>query len=176
MSKASGSGGKKTASTASASTDAPTTMNYSLYRKSTLGIALEDAIEDLQEKYPMEDGRRVISDHLQNQIMLAFDKYINEALATKVKTKVQFKGHCHTYRCVDNVYMFLLKNPEFRIDNETIKVDLVKIVACDGGRSRESTGTKAGRGGAGGDKGKKATGGGGSSAAAGTKKRKKEQS
>jgi transcription initiation factor TFIIA small subunit len=68
---------------------------------------------------------------------LQFDKSMNEALETQVKSKMNFKGHLHTYRFCDNVWTFLLENAEFRVSvpggpMETVRVDKVKIVACDG--------------------------------------------
>lgn len=55
-----------------------------------------------------------------------------EALANKVKNKASFKGHLHTYRYCDNVWTFILEDAVFRTDTDTVQVDRVKIVACDG--------------------------------------------
>lgn len=41
-------------------------------------------------------------------------------------------GHLKTYRFCDNVWTFVLKDVEFREVQDLIKVDKVKIVACDG--------------------------------------------
>lgn len=41
-------------------------------------------------------------------------------------------GHLKTYRFCDNVWTFVLKDVEFREVQELVKVDKVKIVACDG--------------------------------------------
>ncbi|CAG7824267.1 unnamed protein product [Allacma fusca] len=57
---------------------------------------------------------------------------MNTALANRVKSRLNFKaGKLHTYRFCDNVWTFLLNDVEFR-DIQDIKVDKVKIVACDG--------------------------------------------
>lgn len=42
------------------------------------------------------------------------------------------KGSLNTYRFCDNVWTFVLNDVEFREVTELIKVDKVKIVACDG--------------------------------------------
>jgi hypothetical protein len=42
------------------------------------------------------------------------------------------KGNLSTYRFCDNVWTLVLKDVSFKTDNETINVDNVKIVACDG--------------------------------------------
>ena len=41
-------------------------------------------------------------------------------------------GHLKTYRFCDNVWTFVLKDVEFRELSDVMKVDKVKIVACDG--------------------------------------------
>ena len=65
-------------------------------------------------------------------------KTINTALANRVKNRITFKGHLNTYRFCDNVWTFVLEDVDFREMQETIKVDKVKIVACDG---KSGTGT-----------------------------------
>ncbi|ELR16311.1 transcription initiation factor iia, gamma subunit, helical domain containing protein [Acanthamoeba castellanii str. Neff] len=97
---------------------------YSLYRKSTLGICLQDALDDLQE-------RNHIGADLAQKVLEQFDKSMSEALATRVRTRFTFKGHLHTYRLVDNVWTFLLEDTTFRSDTDVVTVDLVKIVACE---------------------------------------------
>ena len=42
------------------------------------------------------------------------------------------QGHLNTYRFCDNVWTFVLNNVEFREVGEIVKVDKVKVVACDG--------------------------------------------
>jgi transcription initiation factor TFIIA small subunit len=57
---------------------------------------------------------------------------VAEALNNRVKNKATFKGHLHTYRYCDNVWTFILEDAVFRTDTDTVQVDRVKIVACDG--------------------------------------------
>lgn len=67
------------------------------------------------------------------KVLLQFDKSINQSLATKVKSRLTFKaGKLNTYRFCDNVWTFMLNDVEFREVQEVVKVDKVKIVACDG--------------------------------------------
>lgn len=49
-----------------------------------------------------------------------------------MKTFNIFQGHLNTYRFCDNVWTFVLNDVEFREVGEIIKVDKVKVVACDG--------------------------------------------
>lgn len=45
---------------------------------------------------------------------------------------VNLKGSLNTYRFCDNVWTFVLNDVEFREVTDLVKVDKVKIVACDG--------------------------------------------
>eukprot|EP00033_Pygsuia_biforma_P001372 GCRY01001553.1.p1 GENE.GCRY01001553.1~~GCRY01001553.1.p1 ORF type:complete len:112 (+),score=8.15 GCRY01001553.1:152-487(+) len=101
------------------------TSHYELYRNSTLGVSLTDALDEMIQN-------EMIPADLALKVLLQFDKSINEALATSVKTKATLKGHLNTYRGCDNVWTFILQNCTFRCEGETVNVDWVKIVACDG--------------------------------------------
>ncbi|CAK9878945.1 unnamed protein product [Sphagnum jensenii] len=98
--------------------------SYELYRKSSIGTSLTDALEEM-----VTNG--TISPLLAVKVLMQFDKSMQDALQTKVKSKTNFKGHLHTYRFCDNVWTFILENAAFKTDNETQSVDHVKIVACD---------------------------------------------
>eukprot|EP01097_Dermamoeba_algensis_P010416 TRINITY_DN76_c0_g1_i1.p1 TRINITY_DN76_c0_g1~~TRINITY_DN76_c0_g1_i1.p1 ORF type:complete len:112 (-),score=17.55 TRINITY_DN76_c0_g1_i1:45-380(-) len=100
-------------------------MQYELYRKTTLGVSLTDSLEEL-----LQNSK--ISPELAAKVLLQFDKSINHALTNQVKTKASFKGHLHTFRFCDGVWTFILENTAFRTETETIHVNVVKIVACDG--------------------------------------------
>ena len=74
-----------------------------------------------------------ISDRLAERVLREFDKSINNALATRVKTRYNFKGTLSTYRFCDNVWTLLFKEIEFReSQQEKICAYNVKFVACDG--------------------------------------------
>ncbi|KAK2565171.1 Transcription initiation factor IIA subunit 2 [Acropora cervicornis] len=100
-------------------------MSYQLYRNTTLGNSLQESLDELIQT-------QQISPQLALQVLLQFDKAINYALSNKVKCKISFKGHLNTYRFCDNVWTFVLNDVEFREVGEIIKVDKVKVVACDG--------------------------------------------
>ena len=56
-----------------------------------------------------------------------------------VKSKLQFKGHLHTYRFCDDVWTFVIKDVNVKLDqNETINADKIKIVACNSKKSGET--------------------------------------
>ncbi len=74
-----------------------------------------------------------ISERLAARVLREFDRSINNALATRVKTRYTFKGHLSTYRFCDNVWTLLFKDIDFReTQNEKICATNVKFVACDG--------------------------------------------
>lgn len=111
-----------------------------------------------------------ITPQLALQVLLQFDKAINTALANRVRNRVNFRvsvpvpappvtsqlgqrrvsaavspsfpqGSLNTYRFCDNVWTFVLNDVEFREVTDLVKVDKVKIVACDG--KSESTQNKS---------------------------------
>ncbi|KZC07516.1 PREDICTED: transcription initiation factor IIA subunit 2 [Dufourea novaeangliae] len=101
-------------------------MSYQLYRNTTLGNTLQESLDEL-----IQYGQ--ITPQLAIKVLLQFDKAINQALATRVKSRLSFKAHkLNTYRFCDNVWTFMLNDVEFREVQEVAIVDKVKIVACDG--------------------------------------------
>lgn len=100
-------------------------MSYQLYRNTTLGHTLQEALDELMQL-------QLVSPNLALRVLVQFDKTINTALNTRVKNKLNFKADkLNTYRFCDNVWTFMLNNVEFREVSELSKVDRVKIVACD---------------------------------------------
>lgn len=101
-------------------------MNYQLYRETTLGRTLQDTLDELI-------GNGKLNNHQAARLLHQFDKTINIALEQKVRNRLTFKcNRLRTYRFCDNVWTLLLNDVEFREVQEIIKVDRVKIVACDG--------------------------------------------
>lgn len=100
-------------------------MSYQLYRNTTLGHTLQESLDEL-----IQCGQ--ITPDLALKVLLQFDKAINSALSSRVNKRVTFKAKLNTYRFCDNVWTFVLTDAEFREGAEQIRVDKVKIVACDG--------------------------------------------
>ena len=46
--------------------------------------------------------------------LFQYDKAINNALATRVRNRINFKGQLNTYRFCDNVWTFVIEEAEFR--------------------------------------------------------------
>ncbi|OAE27787.1 hypothetical protein AXG93_2167s1160 [Marchantia polymorpha subsp. ruderalis] len=60
--------------------------SYELYRKSSIGTSLTDALDEL-----VTNG--TISPLLAVKVLMQFDKSMNDALQQKVKSKTTFKLH-----------------------------------------------------------------------------------
>ncbi|KAK4057358.1 Transcription initiation factor IIA subunit 2 [Microbotryomycetes sp. JL221] len=116
-----------TATTSTAAQAAPTVF-YQLYRRSSLGAALFEALDEL-----IQSGH--INPQLAMRVLNQFDKSASQTLATQVKTKSTVKAHLQTYRLVEEVWTFVLKDPMFKFeDQETVQVPgKIKIVACKAG-------------------------------------------
>uniref|UniRef100_A0AC35G9S4 Transcription initiation factor IIA subunit 2 n=1 Tax=Panagrolaimus sp. PS1159 TaxID=55785 RepID=A0AC35G9S4_9BILA len=101
-------------------------LNYTMYRTTTLGDALERTLEDF-----INDGS--ITPHLAKRMLLNFDKAINQKLNTQINNKMQFKAEkLQAYRFCDNVWTFLMKDVDIRdpTAHYTVTVQRLKVVAC----------------------------------------------
>uniref|UniRef100_A0A3Q0SZH9 Transcription initiation factor IIA subunit 2 n=1 Tax=Amphilophus citrinellus TaxID=61819 RepID=A0A3Q0SZH9_AMPCI len=65
---------------------------------------------------------------------MAYQLYRNTTLGNSLQESLDelIQGSLNTYRFCDNVWTFVLNDVEFREVTELVKVDKVKIVACDG--------------------------------------------
>ncbi|EJT78652.1 transcription initiation factor IIA gamma chain [Gaeumannomyces tritici R3-111a-1] len=105
---------------------------YELYRRSSIGTALTDALDDLIQENRMDP-------QLAMKIVANFDRAIAETLNEKVKSRLTFRGSLDTYRFCDDVWTFLIKNVSFKMDNggQTVTADKIKIVSCNAKRPGE---------------------------------------
>lgn len=55
---------------------------------------------------------------------------MSDALEKQVRARLNFKGNCTTYRLCDEVWTFVLRDASFRMENDTVTTDKIKIVAC----------------------------------------------
>lgn len=85
------------------------------------------------------------------RVLSQFDKSMTEVLGDKVKARMNFKvlkarcfggdqladtgffkGHLDTYRFCDEVWTFLIKDVNFKLDNQSnVQADKIKIVSCN---------------------------------------------
>ncbi|KAH6613984.1 transcription initiation factor IIA, gamma subunit-domain-containing protein [Boeremia exigua] len=104
---------------------------YELYRRNSLGGALTDTLDNLITE-------RRIEPQLAMKILANFDKAVADVLADKVKARLTFKGHLDTYRFCDDVWTFIIKDINFKLDNTNqVHADRVKIVSCNTKRPGE---------------------------------------
>ncbi|WVQ69242.1 transcription initiation factor IIA subunit 2 [Kwoniella sp. B9012] len=108
---------------------------YEFYRGSSIGTALTDALDELitQGDIPPQLAMRVLQQ---------FDKSLTECLQKGVKNKTTVKGHLATYRLCDDVWTFVIKDPQFKMEGvgagaETVTAPKIKIVACKSGDAPE---------------------------------------
>ncbi|CAN6250980.1 unnamed protein product [Urochloa humidicola] len=97
---------------------------FELYRRSTIGTCLTETLDEL-----VSSG--AVSPELAIQVLVQFDKSMTDALESQVKSKVNIKGHLHTYRFCDNVWTFILTDATFKSEEISETLSKVKIVACD---------------------------------------------
>jgi len=104
-------------------TQAP--LHYELYRRSSIGGALVEALDTF-----IADRR--IEPQIAIELLRHFDKVIAETLAEKVKSRLSFKGSLDTYRFCDEVWTFIVKNINFKLENQhQLTSERVKIVAMN---------------------------------------------
>uniref|UniRef100_A0A2K5QT49 Transcription initiation factor IIA gamma chain n=4 Tax=Platyrrhini TaxID=9479 RepID=A0A2K5QT49_CEBIM len=72
---------------------------------------------------------------------MAYQLYRNTTLGNSLQESLDelIQGALNTYRFCDNVWTFVLNDVEFREVTELIKVEKVKIVACDGKNTGSNT-------------------------------------
>jgi hypothetical protein len=75
---------KKTKATEASSSSSEPVPTYTHYRNATIGVALQDALDEL-----IADGR--MSDELKDDVLAQFDKSVIDALVHKLKSKTTFK-------------------------------------------------------------------------------------
>ncbi|MCJ1275767.1 Transcription initiation factor IIA small chain (TFIIA 13.5 kDa subunit) [Puttea exsequens] len=98
---------------------------YELYRGSSIGIALIDTLDELVHSSRIEPQTAM-------KVIATFDKSIAEVLSEKVKARMNFKGHCDTYRFCDEVWTFLIKDVNFKLDNQNnVTAEKIKIISCN---------------------------------------------
>lgn len=115
---------------------------YELYRRSSIGSALADALDTL-----ISDEK--IQPQLAMRILGNFDRIVSEILKAErgmCKAKITFKGDLHTYRFCDDVWTFIIKNVMIKmtdtsnndLNDSEFAVDKFKIVACNSRKAGET--------------------------------------
>eukprot|EP00040_Diaphanoeca_grandis_P039281 m.258642 g.258642 ORF g.258642 m.258642 type:complete len:105 (+) comp36830_c0_seq1:320-634(+) len=96
-----------------------------LYRKASIGTALDNALDDLITA-------QTITMPVADKIKLQYDRSLIKVMNENLKNKLTFKGKCKTFNELDHVRKFVLEDVNMQIDAGTkINVKNVKLVACD---------------------------------------------
>ncbi|XP_047056292.1 transcription initiation factor IIA subunit 2-like [Lolium rigidum] len=95
-----------------------------LYRKTTIGVNLTETLDEM-----VFSGR--LAPELAVRVQLQFDESMRDVLEQKLTSRASFKGHLHTYRYCDGVWIFILTDATFRNEEMAQNIGKVKIVACD---------------------------------------------
>jgi transcription initiation factor TFIIA small subunit len=106
-------------------------MNYEFYRRSAPGVALTEALDEL-----VRGGQ--ITPQLAMRVLFQFDRSISEALGA-VRGKCVIKGHLSSYRYLDDVWTFIVRNAELKFDDDVRTSPLLKIVACNARKPENPT-------------------------------------
>lgn len=108
---------------------------YELYRRSTVGNCLVDALDTL-----ISDGR--IEASLAMRVLEAFDRVVSDTLKDNTQSKLTVKGALDTYGFCDDVWTFIVKNCQVSVEktdgeegSSSIFVDKLRIVACNSKKS-----------------------------------------
>ncbi|CAM6032181.1 unnamed protein product [Sphagnum compactum] len=102
--------------------------SYELYRRSTLGLTLADALDDMIQN-------EQITPQLALRVVSQFDRSMITCLESKIRSRGTFKGHLHTYRFCDDVWTFVIEDALLKVEEQTINTDRIKIVACNSNRN-----------------------------------------
>lgn len=86
---------------------------YELYRRSTIGNSLVDALDTL-----ISEGR--IEASLAMRVLETFDRCVSEILKEQTSSKLTVKGDLDTYGFCDDVWTFIVKNCSVNVENVSI--------------------------------------------------------
>lgn len=97
---------------------------YEIYRKSSLGVALEDTLDELVVNGVIDPGT---ANYIFTQYDIAFAEAMN---SESFKGKAHIRGDIDTYRFCDEVWTFDLRNVTVRAENDQyVKADALRVVA-----------------------------------------------
>jgi len=98
----------------------------------SVGASMTDALDKF-----ISD--RKIEPQIAIKMLQHFDRVVAEVLNEKVKARMSFKGHLDTYRFCDEVWTFIIKDINFKLDNQqSLHSDRIKIVAMNAKKPGET--------------------------------------
>jgi len=94
-----------------------------LYRKTTIGKALEDALASLM-------AQNLINSQLQEYIFQTFEQALVDAVSLS-PTKGTIRGRLHTFRLYNGVWTFIVDRPAISFSDLAETAEFLKIVAVE---------------------------------------------
>ena len=96
-------------------------MSYQLYRNTTLGNTLQEALDELMQM-------KLLNDDIALKVLKQFDSSVNAALSGRVKTKLNFKADkLDTYRQVITQLLVVFLSKLFAPDVRLLTLVVVKF-------------------------------------------------
>lgn len=84
-------------------------------------------------------SERKIEPQIAIKMLQHFDKVVADVLQEKVKARMSFKGSLDTYRFCDEVWTFIIKDINFKLETSSnIHSDRIKIVAMNAKKPGET--------------------------------------
>ncbi|KAI5192132.1 transcription initiation factor TFIIA small subunit [Nematocida minor] len=105
---------------------------FQLYRESNIGKAFQDTIEE-------KINSQIITPQQGNALLEKFDTAVEQVFNRSVHNKMSFKASIISYKNFADVWTFVVKNFVMTINDELVRADRVKIVACDANINSERT-------------------------------------
>lgn len=97
---------------------------FQFYRESNIGKAFQDTIEE-------KINSQIITPQQGNALLEKFDSAVYIVFNRSVHNKMSFKASIISYKNFADVWTFVVKNFVMTINDELVRADRVKIVACD---------------------------------------------
>lgn len=108
---------------------------FQFYRESSIGKAFQDTIEE-------KINAQVITPQQGNALLEKFDGAVCTVFNRSVHSKMSFKASIINYKHFADVWTFVVKNFVMTINDELVRADKVKIVACDANITSERGGSR----------------------------------
>lgn len=97
---------------------------FQFYRESNIGKAFQDTIEE-------KINSQVITPQQGNALLEKFDNAVYAVFNGGVHSKMNFRATIENYKHYADVWTFVVKKFAMTINDELVRADKVKIVACD---------------------------------------------
>lgn len=105
---------------------------FQFYRESNIGKAFQDTIEE-------KINSQIITPQQGNALLEKFDNAVYVVFNRNVHNKMSFKASIISYKNFADVWTFVVKNFVMTINDELVRAERVKIIACDANINTDRT-------------------------------------